>query len=285
LHCRFEGLYFKQQSGENMIAFIPALHTDSRGKRAASLQVVTPDMSHFVELPGGSVRIDRRTMTASAEGGVFGPDGIEIELDRPGLRVAGRLRFSRRVPPRGDIMGPYRFVPFMECRHSVFSLSHDVRGSLTVNGARLDFPDGVGYIEGDRGRSFPERYVWTQCSRAAPERCSLMLSAATVRPLGREFTGIIGFVYFRGREYRIATYRGARLRGIENGAVTVCQGPYELRAQLLSDSAHTLSAPVSGKMVRSIREGLACRAAYRFTESGSVLFDFMDDRASFEYEF
>jgi hypothetical protein len=172
----------------------------------------------------------------------------------------------------------------MECRHSVFSLTHDVRGSLTVNGETLNFTNGVGYTEGDRGRSFPERYIWTQCSWDAPGRASLMLSTATVKPLGRAFTGIIGFVYFKEKEYRLATYYGAKLQTIGNGALTVRQGPYELTARLLKDGCQTLSAPVSGAMTRLIRESLACRAAYRFSENGRVLFEFETDKASFEYE-
>lgn len=41
----------------------------------------------------------------------------------------------------------------MECRHSIFSLTHTVSGNLTVNGRVLGFTDGVGYLEGDKGRN------------------------------------------------------------------------------------------------------------------------------------
>ena len=285
MKCRFEGMYFKQQSGEHMIAFIPAVHTDGGGKRTASLQVVTRDASHLIELAAAAVKIDRRTMTITTGIGTFSPEGIDIKLKTPAIRIAGHLWFEKNVPPHGDIMGPYRFVPLMACRHSVFSLTHTVRGSLSLNGIPLDFTDGVGYIEGDRGRSFPERYIWTQYSWKAPEPCSIMLSAALVKPLGKAFTGIIGFVYFKGKEYRIATYRGAKIQSVKNGVVTACQGPYELTARLLDDGGQTLSAPVSGAMTRLIRESLACRAGYRFSENGKVVFDFITERASFEYEY
>ena len=57
-----------------------------------------------------------------------------------------------------------------------------------------------------------------------------------------------------------------------------------MTAQLLEDGGQTLIAPVSGAMTRLIRESLSCRAAYRFSDNGRVLFDFITDKASFEFE-
>ena len=68
---------------------------------------------------------------------------------------------------------------------------HSVSGSIWVNGREYSFEDGRGYWEGDRGRSFPKKYVWTQCS--FPDG-SLMLSAADIPLAGIHFTGVIGNV-------------------------------------------------------------------------------------------
>lgn len=292
---RFEGWYFKQQSGQNMIAFIPAVHTDRRGNRSGSVQVITPDKSYYIEFPEEAITINRQSLVIRAGESTFSPKGIALNIQSDGISVTGNLQFGKMTPPNGDIMGPYKMVPFMECRHSVFSLTHTVLGSLTVNGRLLDFSDGVGYMEGDRGSSFPKRYVWTQCNwfdeklsdinRPGIEACSLMLSAAEVKPLGRAFMGIIGFVYYKGREIRIATYHGAKVLSIGSGAVTVQQGDYTLTAQLLDSSDQSLRAPTSGEMVRLIKESLSCRARYIFSEKNKILFDFISDNASFEYEY
>ena len=61
-------------------------------------------------------------------------------------------------------MGPFRFLPGMECSHGVISMGHALEGTLTLNGAVLDFAGGTGYVETDRGRSFPSAYLWTQCA-------------------------------------------------------------------------------------------------------------------------
>lgn len=284
MKSQFTGWYFKQRSGENVVAFIPAVHTDRHKKRTGSLQIVLPGRSFYLELPG-SVSICRGLPVFIAPGCAFSPAGLELNIERADISISGRLSYADPARPRGDIMGPFRFVPLMECRHSVFSLTHAVDGRLVINGSVFDFLGGTGYIEGDRGRSFPDRYVWTHCDWFDSGPCSLMLSAATVRPLGREFTGIIGAVFYKGREYRLATYKGAKLLEVGGGSVSVRQGGCTLTARLEKEGGQVLRAPVSGAMTRLIKENIACRARYIFTENERVLFDFTSNTASFEYEY
>lgn len=280
----FEGWYFKQQAGDKMAAFIPAIHS-SGGKRSGSIQVVTADKTYFVEVPEEAIRVQRRPLAVCMGHSTFSLDGLDLDIQHRDVTVTGSLHYTGRISPAGDIMGPYRFVPLMECRHSVFSLAHAVTGSVSINGEHYDFTGGLGYVEGDRGRSFPKRYVWTQCSRGEDMPWSLMLSAAEVRPLGRAFTGIIGFVFDGRRELRFATYKGARLLSSGDGMISVHQGNYILTAQLLEDRALALRAPTSGDMVRLIKESLTCRARYTLSDNGTMVFDVISDQASFEYEF
>ena len=111
-----------------------------------------------------------------------------------------------------------------------------------------------------------------------------MLSVADIPIAGIQFTGIIGVVWWRGKEYRLATYLGARVVAQHDRRVCIRQGDLELEAQLLETKERTLSAPKQGAMVRTIRESVACRAGYRFRKRGRTLFSFVSDRASFEYE-
>jgi hypothetical protein len=215
-------------------------------------------------------------------GNSFSRDGLELDVDRAGLRAKGRLEFGEWTPIKYDIMGPFALVPFMECRHSVLSMQHTVNGSITVNGEEYDFIDAKGYIEGDRGSSFPKVYSWTQ---ALFDKGSLMLSVADI-PFGAfHFTGIIGAAYIDGREHRIATYLGARAKRIGGGEIVVKQGGTLLTARLIEKRAMDLSAPVRGEMTRTIRESASCRAAYRLEKNGRILLDEETDSASFEYEY
>ena len=205
-----------------------------------------------------------------------------LDAEGGGVRAFGRVCFEGVTPLGYDIMGPFCLVPGMECRHKVVSMRHRVQGELNINGRRYVFDDGAGYLEGDRGCSFPSRYVWTQCISREPS-CSIMLAAASIpTPLGA-FTGTIGVVLTGQKQYRFATYLGARVRR-GGGRVCVRQGVLELTAELLEKNDHALSAPVSGEMVRLIRESVACTVRYRFSRDKVPLLDFVSRQASFEWE-
>ena len=112
-----------------------------------------------------------------------------------------------------------------------------------------------------------------------------MLSVADIPMAGIHFTGIIGIILWQGKEYRIATYLGARVVQMKNKMVRVIQGNLELEAQLLEESGRVLKAPAKGDMVRTIHESASCKAFYRFRIGGHTVFAFETDRASFEFEY
>lgn len=112
-----------------------------------------------------------------------------------------------------------------------------------------------------------------------------MLSVADIPMAGFHFTGVICAVLWRGREYRLATYLGARAILIRNGMVRIVQGNLTLEARLLERGGRPLKAPAMGNMVRIIHENAACRASYRFEKGNHALFAFETDKASFEYEY
>lgn len=170
----------------------------------------------------------------------------------------------------------------MQCRHSVYSMSHRVDGEMTLNRKQYVFHNSAGYIEGDCGTSFPIRYIWTQCGFT---NGSLMLSIADIHMFGFDFTGIIGIVMLNGKEHRIATYLGAKLKHIGENTVVVSQGGYEIAAKLIKKNSHPLSAPKGGKMGRTIHESASCTAYYRLSYNGTALCRFISDRASFEFEY
>lgn len=272
----FKGWYFKC-SGENQtIAFIPSFHCGNN----TFLQIITDDNAFC--LPFSRLKYREAPLSVKIGNNVFSEKGIKLDIKTDKLTAQGALRFDELTPIRYDIMGPFKFVPFMQCRHSVYSMSHSVSGKLTLNGKQYVFHKGTGYIEGDCGTSFPKRYVWTQCHFT---NGSLMLSAADIPLFGVCFTGIICVVMLNGKEYRIATYLGAKLKHIGNNTITVSQGGYELTARLIKKNAHPLSAPINGEMCRTIHESASCTAYYQFSYKGITLCEFTSNRASFEFEY
>lgn len=275
----FYGWYMKCQSDTQTLAVIPAVHR-AGGKRTCSIQIITDHDARTVTFAGDVFR--RRGKNIFIGENRFGKKGIRLAINTPQLTVKGDLEFGPLCPLKYDIMGPFVLVPFMECRHSVWSMRHSVRGNVSINGRKYIFQNALGYWEGDRGRSFPKEYIWTQCF--FPDG-AFMLSAAHIPLAGIHFTGVIGAVLWKGEEYRIATYLGAQVVRIQNKMVRVIQGNLELEVRLLERSGHPLRAPVRGNMVRLIRESAACRAFYRLRKNGRTLFAFETDKASFEFEF
>ena len=106
-----------------------------------------------------------------------------------------------------------------------------------------------------------------------------MLSVADIPMAGIRFTGIIGVVLWRGKEYRIPDVKR------QNKMVRVKQGSLELDVRLLETSGHPLKAPLKGDMARTIHESASCRAFYQLCKGDHTLFAFETNRASFEFEY
>lgn len=277
----FEGWYFKHQQENHTIAFIPAHHRNEQGIYTASLQVVTESRAEYMEIPVREFHVKRDPFRVRCGNSVFSASGCRIDCVCGGERLAGSLRYGPWTPPKGDIMGPFRFVPWMQCRHSVCSMVHSVEGTLTLGGRTLDFRRGKGYVEGDRGSSFPGRYLWTQSLLPGG---SVMLSVADVPFCGGQFTGCIGFVWLNGRELRLATYKGLRVLEAGPRGAVVRQGSWELRVELLAARPLPLQAPRRGDMGRVIRESAACRVRYRLLRRGAAVWDTVSEQAGFEAE-
>lgn len=302
----FYGWYLKYQSGTQSVAIIPAVH-ESNGNKTYSIQIITEEMSWNENFMQGQMQAVRKSgnvyRTWQIGKNRFGPKGMYLDIDTQEVHVKGCLRFCNHTPIKYDIMGPFAFVPYMECRHSVYSMQHRVTGKLYINGKPYVFRDAWGYWEGDRGHSFPKKYAWTQAFLFGEKNWankkwkldlqtdslnpdgSIMLSVADIPVAGIHFTGVIGVVNWKGKEYRFATYLGARVMQNSENRLLVRQGNMELEAKLLEENAHDLQAPVNGAMHRVIRENLTCKAFYCLRKRGKTIFAVETERASFEFEY
>lgn len=280
----FEGWYLKHQARQGQtLALIPAFHIDSDGRRTASLQVISNDAAWWLEYPDTQLPFSRQPFQVQIGPSRFSTQGISLHIKQDGLSLHGTLRYGPFTVLRSDIMGPFRFFAGMQCSHGVVSMGHSLNGTLELNGEQIDFSNGIGYIETDRGRSFPSAYLWTQCVWKGPEQGSLMLAIATIPlPVGG-FTGCICSVFHRGREYRLATYRGVKIEKWSSSGAVIRQGKYRLEAELLNERKQALRAPVEGRMERTVHESLCAKVRYRFWHGKDLLFQHTGGNASFEY--
>ena len=282
----FEGWYFKHQNPQGQtLALIPAFHIDRDGRRTASLQVISKDQAWWLEYPETQPQVSRQPFQVQIGQSSFGSQGIDLHIQQDNLSLCGSLHYGPFTALRSDIMGPFRFFAGMQCAHGVISMGHSLEGALELNGECLDFSGGTGYIETDRGRSFPSKYLWTQCVWGGPERGSLMLAIAAIPlPVGG-FTGCICSVLYHGQEYRLATYRGAKIEKWSPSGAVIRQGQYRLEVELLNERRQALRAPVEGRMERTIHESLCAEVRYRFWHGDNLSLQHTDSNASFEYSF
>lgn len=277
----FEGWYFKFQSDRGKtIALIPAIHTQQDGHKSASIQIITEMDSWWVEYPADQFSVCDDHFVVRIGENTFSKHGIRLAIHQDSLSLHGSVSFGPILPICSDIMGPFRWLPNMECSHSVISMSHRLDGDLILNGAQMDYNNGIGYIESDRGRSFPQHYLWTQCCW---DNTSIMLSIATIPISKIRFTGCICAIAHNGKEYRIATYRGARVVKWSADGAVILQGKYRLEVKLLEQSAQSLCAPVDGKMCRTVKESLCAKVHYRLWEWEILVVDKRSDKAGYEY--
>lgn len=277
----FEGWYFKHQNGDNTLALIPGLSLDSAGS-TAFIQVITNCKSWYIPYPASVFQKHPQHPAVRIGDNLFTTEGVRLNMTAPGLTLRGILSYGWMARPKGDIMGPFRYVPRMECRHQLVSLGHPLFGRVWLNGQEISFDGGTGYIEGDRGCSFPSRYTWSQCNTFDTPNTCIFLAAARIPMVGGAFSGCISTVLIRGREYRLATYTGAHIIRWEPGHICLAQGTSLLEAEQIDSSSCPLAAPAQGRMARMIHEHAACTVRYRFLWHGKELLQLQSRSASFE---
>jgi len=271
----FEGWYYKHQSASGKsFAVIPGRASDS-----AFILVITDDKSYHVPYSLAEYHVSNNQIRVG--GSTFSPAGIALDIKTEELNLIGEIAYSNLAPIKGDIMGPFKFFP-MECRHGVISMNHNLQGAVAFGDELLDFTGGKGYIESDRGKSFPKWYTWIHCN-AFETDASIMVSVARIPFYGLRFWGCICVVWLDGREYRLATYKGVKILRCERGIIELKQGKYKLNISIEEHTGHTLPAPQLGSMSRSIREALAVTAKFKFMEMDTCLFEGASDYASYEY--
>lgn len=138
----FYGWYLKCESDEQTLAVIPAVHQSGR-KRTCSIQIITDDNAWTVSFPAGVYH--RAGNNIFIGNNQFGKWGIRLAIHTLEISVKGQIRFGPLSPLKYDIMGPFLLVPFLECRHRVYSMLHSVTGTVYINQQKYFFQNAFGY--------------------------------------------------------------------------------------------------------------------------------------------
>ncbi len=217
----FEGWYFKQIDAEqkHRLAIIPGVsYGATPAGHHAFIQTFNgmTGETHYHRFPLEAFKASRDRFDLRIGANHFSTQGITLNIDDEFGQVLGSLRFAGGQPwpvkPLSPgIMGPYTFVPFMECNHGLLSWDHEITGDLTLYGEAVDFSRGRGYIEKDWGAAFPSAHIWMQTNHFETQGTSLSASVATIPWLGASFRGFIVGLWHHRRLYDFTTYSGGRI--------------------------------------------------------------------------
>lgn len=279
----FEGWYFKHQYNGKSIAFIPGINVDEKGERYSFIQIITDENTYNINYDYKDFYVNKDKLEVKIAENIFSKEGICLNIINEEISIKGSLQYKDITPIKYDIMGPFSIFPFMECNHGVISLYHEVSGSLKINNREEDIRKGRGYIEKDWGTSFPKTYMWIHSNDFYNEKISVMVSIADIPFLGTEFKGCIAVVYYKGKEYRFATYNGVKILKYNKDSLIIKRGKYKLEIDIKENNPQELLAPNKGAMSRIICENISCKARFKFYENKKIVFDLESNNTSFEY--
>jgi tocopherol cyclase len=291
----FEGWYFKHVSADrnHVWSFIPGISLSKEG-RHAFIQVLNgrTGESHVFKYGVEAFSASGKELDIDLGKSHFGFGGISLEMQNESRKIEGNITYSSitKYPStllNPGIMGWYSFVPFMECKHGVFSMGHKLSGGLQIDQQYIDFEDGYGYIEKDWGSSFPESWVWLHCNTFNATNASFTFSVAKIPWLGSYFIGFISFLNLEGRFFNFSTWSKARIEKLEyidnRLQIRITNRKYVLEAKAVNNQAGRLQAPVKGSMTRIIKETVDADIELKLSDrSGKILFHDQGTRAGME---
>lgn len=215
----FEGWYFKlvDPTEQHRFAVIPGIFlSDDPAEEHAFIQVLDGSTGHatYHRFSPEDFSAAEDSFDVRIGPNHFTRTSLRLDIADGGRTVSGRVDLVDPTPwpvslTSLGIMGPYGWVPWMECNHGVVSLDHGLSGALTLAGSEMDFTGGRGYVEKDWGKSFPAGYVWIQSNHFEREGVSFVGSIAIIPWVFSSFPGVIVGLWLDGRLFRFATYTGA----------------------------------------------------------------------------
>ncbi len=278
----FEGWYFKNTSENNTISFIPGISIDNKNKKAF-IQVINNTKSYFIDYSIDSFKFSHNPFEIQIGDNIFSQRGIHIDIkdNNQNLKIYGSIDYEKSkniatnlISP--NIMGPFSYIPAMECNHAILSMKNKARGLIYFNEDMIIFNDGIGYIEKDWGCSFPKSYIWCQGNNFEKSDSSFMISIADI-PFGiLNFKGIICVLIINNKEFRFTTYNNTKILeyNVNDKFINIKLKKQNYTIYIKSEytMAKNLVAPVKGQMSKNILESISAKVDIILKKGTTTIF-------------
>ena len=289
----FEGWYYKivDSKGECTFAIIPGIAI-GEGDSHAFIQVFSEDQFNYFCYDMDEFMYSSNQFEFMIGDNYFSKSRIRLNLNGEEISLRGDLYFCNvmEYPAtlfRPGVMGPFLFLPGMECYHDIINIQNNIVGQLRISGRKTDFTGGIGYIEKDWGKSMPKSWIWIQSNHFQPDEVSLSLCTGNIPFLGGEFHGFIAMFRYRDRVFMFTTYSGARISRIDIGkkrlVITFKDCRFRLDVNVIYGEGTSIKAPVKGMMSRDIIESCNAVVKVRFSDrSGTIYYEGIGTNTGFE---
>lgn len=282
----FEGWYFKLSSPNDdfSLAIIPGVNIGKDQENDHSfIQVLFGNKSHYIKFPRNKFKCKKDEFKLKVSQNLFSMDKVIIDIKENDFQISAELNFTHHIHLNTNfyspsIMGPFSYLPGMQCNHGVLSLDCKVNGAVKINGKNYNIKEYNGYIEKDWGNEFPKSWLWLQCNGQSgdSERFSLMCSIASI-PIGLiKFRGLIAYVYVEGKQILFTTYNFSKVRKlvkIDKGAeVILKKSGYEIHIKAIASEDSILKAPKDGEMKREIFESITANIEVVLYQYGKEIY-------------
>ena len=278
----FEGWYFKNTNNKKGISFIPGININEQEKKAF-IQIITNDSSYFVNYNIEDFKHSATPFYIKIGDNFFSKNKIHIDIKdkTQNLIVFGDIRYSdsQNISTNflnPNIMGPFSYIPFMECNHAILNMKTTANGLININNDKIKFENSIGYMEKDWGSSFPKSYIWCQGNNFKKSNTSFMISIADIPFKNFHFNGIICDLIINNKEFKFTTYNNAKLVEyyVDNNFLNIIlkKGKYYLNINSKYNTGAKLFAPVNGKMEKDIFESISATISVTLKKDNIVIF-------------
>ncbi|SFC72726.1 Tocopherol cyclase [Alkalibacterium subtropicum] len=276
----FEGWYVKTTDAEQdfSLALIPgmALFSEKECFVQYNLYYKGKSVSGKITYPVEEFTIVSEPYSVLMPLFVLSEKGVKAHLKDEENDLLIDLNFGDFLPLRQSlfspsIMGPLEYIR-VPCSHDIVSMRHEVRGTVTVNGEKITLDKGTGYMEKDRGSTFPDRYIWAQSnSFIEDEESALSLAVADIDFNVFDLTGAIAVFHDGIKEHRFASYQGTLCKvtmdeNLEGYTVYLKDYSKSLKVKVSLQHSHELIAPMSEGMDYPIKETMKAEIRVTFQE-------------------
>lgn len=218
---------------------------------------------------------------------ILDPTQVKIEYDsfvtlnirQKGLSMNGMLVIGSLHPLKKDVMGFLRHLK-MNTKHNIYSMYHTVAGKITINRKEVSFNDGYGYIEGDEGSTFPDKYLWFNSSN---KDYGVSLSIARIRICNKiHLMGSFLIVKNNRQEFVFSTLNGLKVVELTKYLVILKKGKYRFKLFLDDFEPLPLLSPIEGSLVGEVKESISINVGFELFKGKEKIFSRYNVNGSIE---